>query len=255
MNRSVLVVVSVVLVGAGIALYFLVGKGESATTSGTGTTPSGGTVSAGGMGNTGGGGMVNTGGGDRPRMPDGTPIARAGEPGGPPPVGMGSQAPTITTRDRGTAGPTPDTQGSAGGEGVDAYKVGNIDVRDHRGGSGAQLDIPVPVHTPEGPRIDSAVTAAIGKQVRMTMYDCAKTLGSEGRGTRPRVEGQLVTNIKGNTMTVASAIMQPRDLNEADTKALKACMEPKVVGMSTPAPNQADLDSYPLSLTMPLPSK
>lgn len=242
MSRSVLVVGGVVLLGIGVALYILVGRDSASSGGATTTTTTPGGASGGGVA------------GDRPRMPDGTPIPRTGEPGGPPPVG-GPNAPVITPGDRPRGQGGADGSGAPAGGSSDRYQVGNIEVRDHRGGDQAPIDIPPPVHTPGGPRIESTLTNAIGSKVQAALRECTRTLTltREGRGAKPRVEGQIVTDVKAGTLTIASAIMQPRDISEADATALKACTEPKLVGVTAAAPGQADLDSYPINLTLTLP--
>lgn len=189
----------------------------------------------------------------------GTPgVPRAGEPGGPPPVATGSNAPIVTPRDQPRGAANADSpagaQGSAGAvpQGQD-YVVGDVRVRDHRGGSNAPMDIPPNVHPADGPRIDSALTAALGRQVKLLVLDCAKGTSRDGRGTQPRVEGQIVIAVKANQASVLSGIMQPRDVSATVASTIKSCIEPKLVGITAPAPNQADLDSYSINMSMQLP--
>ncbi len=249
MSRGVLVIGGLIVAGAALALVLLLGGGsKSSDTSGTATTqptePS-------------------------PSQPGPRPTLATGDTTGPgsssplapgnngaPPVATGSDAPIVTPRDqpRGTATDPAGRQGAPGavGEGQD-YVVGDVRVRDHRDGSAAPVDIPPSVHTPEGPRIDSTLTAKLGQQVQTIMYACAKGTSREGRGSQPRVEGQVVISVKANKASVVSSVMQPRDVSAATASTIKSCMEPKVIGLTEVAPNQADLDNYSINLSMRLP--
>jgi hypothetical protein len=240
-----------VLVAAGVALVLLVGggddtrrgsqtartqTGESPSANGprpslTASNPGGGASATGQTAPTGGGQVV--------------PI----DPNGNPPP-LDPNAPRITPGEpRGTT-----AGGVATGTGKsEDYVVGNVRIRDHRGSGQTPLDMPPNIHTPEGPRINSTLTNDIGKQVRTITLACAKDLSREGRGASPRVEGLLVTTVKANQLGVLSATMQPRELPEAATAALRACMEPKIIGLTAPAPDQADLDAYSISMRMTLP--
>lgn len=253
MSRSVLVIGGVVLLAAAVGLVLMLGSGsDSSSSTQTAGPPTGDTT-------------TTTGTGPRPTLssdPGGTPgtpgTGRPGEgeqPGVPPPLATGSNAPVVTPRGQ-PRGTTPGDPAGGSGSGAgpgSSYVVGDIRVRDHRAGGGPPMDIPPSIHTPEGPRIDSSLTDAIGQQVRLTMFECAKSTSRDGRGERPRVDGQIVINVKANQLAVASAIMQPRDLSEAATTSIKQCMEAKIVGMTAPAPNQADLDSYSINMSLSIP--
>jgi hypothetical protein len=251
MSRSVLVVGGVVVVGAGIALAVMLAGGDG-TPAGTGTTsPSGGPGTTGATGTTTGAGGTTTDLGPRPSLPGaGTPstggsghvVFQTGQNPTPPTGPYG-----VHVTPRGERGTVP-ASGSP-----DSYSVGDVKMRDHRDTGGAPVDVPPNVHTPEGPRIDSTLTAAIGKQVRTVIQTCAKDASRDGRGAKPRVDGQIILDISGGQATIVSSVMQPHDVPEAVAATLKACIEPKLVGISSPAPNQADLASYGINVTTQLP--
>lgn len=258
MSRSVLVVGGVVVVGAGVALAVMLASSDDGKPAGTGTTTTSqtGTTGAGGAGTTGaasgasGANGTTTDLGPRPTLPgagtttdgSGQVVFQTGQNPTPP---VGPYGVHVTAR--GERGSTPPA-GSA-----DAYHVGDVKMRDHRGSGGAPIDVPPNVHTPEGPRIDSTLTAAIGKQVRTVIQTCAKDASREGRGAKPRVDGQIIITVSGGQATITSSVIQPHDVPDAVASTLKACIEPKLVGISAPAPNQADLDNYGINVTTQLP--
>jgi hypothetical protein len=250
MSRGVLVIGGLLVAGAALALVLLLGRGSDSASPGNAKTQPADSTATSPQG-------------PRPTLGPGDPTAQPGDqPGGtsgavtpgngPPPLATGSNAPVVTPRDqpRGTGAETPG-QGAAP-QGQD-YAVGDVRVRDHRGGSNAPLDVPPNVHTPEGPRIDSTLTAALGRKVKLVMLECAKTASRDGRGTEPRVDGQIVIAVKTNQATIVSSVMQPHDVSAAAASAIKSCVEPKLVGVTAPAPNQADLDNYSINLSMKLP--
>ena len=266
MSRSVLVVGGLVIAGAVIALVVMLRGGATAhspatgtsgttgTTGATGTT-GGGTVAvhpsgAGGLsdngttgstGTTGGTGATGTTGGTTGQ--GGNLVVPMNPNGGPPP--LDPNAPHVTPRT------TPRGQGSDGTS-SDNYTVGDVGVRDHRGSAETPMDIPPNVHPPEGPRIDSKVTNVIAQQIRTLMFACSKDLSRDGRGAKPRIDGQIVVAVKAHQLTVLTAIIQPRDLGAAATTTLKTCMEPKMVGMTAAAPDQDDLASYSIDIAFTL---
>lgn len=253
MSRGVLVIGGLVVAGAVVALVVMLGGGGTNDGAGHAKTQ---TSDASGTSGT------TTPQGPRPTLNPGGAGASA-TPGvqpsgsGAPPVATGSNAPIVTPRDQprgaGTADAPAGAQGSSALPPERDYSVGDIRMRDHRSGSHGQADIPPNVHTPEGPRIDSALTAAIGRQVKIVMLECAKGTSREGRGAEPRVEGQVVIAVKANQASVLSGIMQPRDVSPEVATTIKTCVETKLVGLTAPAPNQADLDHYSINMSMKLP--
>ena len=54
-------------------------------------------------------------------------------------------------------------------------------------------------------------------------------------------------------MKIISAFVTPRDLGDAATPQVKSCVESKVVGLTTTAPNQADADNYGINISLRVP--
>jgi hypothetical protein len=159
---------------------------------------------------------------------------------------------TVTDRPRGeTVPPVLPT----GGENPREYAVGDSPVRDHREGDNKPLDIPPNPH-PSGSRlIPSSLTHDISGKVKAVMKDCVAALPKEGRGAKPRLEGQIVVAIKDKTLSVTQSTIQMRDLDGVGTAAETArqCVESHAVGLSTPAAGEDDLASYSINLSFFVP--
>jgi hypothetical protein len=148
--------------------------------------------------------------------------------------------------------PAGSDQGSAAGSGESNprdYMVGDIRVRDHRSGDNKPLDIPPGVHPAESRMIPSSLTHDITKKVKAVMAECTADVPREARGASPRLEGQLVISIKDQTLTVAKATMQLRDIVGAAQEPTKQCIEQKTVGLQTPATDEPDLENYSITIT------
>jgi hypothetical protein len=169
----------------------------------------------------------------------------------PPAAPVGGTSVTVTDVPRGPAGTEA---GKDPGEKADKYTVDGVPVRDHRTGDNAPMDLPPNIHPAEARMIPSQLTAAISGQVRKVMMECVQSLPREGRGTKPRLEGQIDVSIKKQTLTVTKSAVQLRDLeNTAGVDAVKACVESKSVGLTTAAANEADLDDYSIRLSYAIP--
>jgi hypothetical protein len=164
------------------------------------------------------------------------------------------RTPSVTVTDR-PRGETPPPTLPTGGENPREYAVGDTTVRDHRAGDNKPLDIPPNVH-PTGARlIPSELTHSISQKVKAVMKECVATLPKEGRGDKPRLEGQILIAIKDGAMSVTESTIQMRDLDGLGgaTDAAKQCVESHAVGLSTPAPGEADLASYSIHLSFAVP--
>jgi len=129
------------------------------------------------------------------------------------------------------------------------YTIGGIQVRDHRSGSNAPLDIPPNIHRPNTRQLPSTLTSDIAQKVRGVLADCAKDLPKDARGDHPRLEGQVVVSIKDHQLTVTGATMQLRDVTGAALEPTRQCIEQHSVGLQTAASDQDDLDNYSIGVT------
>jgi hypothetical protein len=159
--------------------------------------------------------------------------------------------PSVTVTDRPRGEPTPPPALPGGGENPREYAVGDTMVRDHRAGDNKPLDVPPNVHPLDSRMIPSELTHSISQKVKAVMKDCIASLPTEGRGEKPRLEGQIIIAIKDRTMSVTQSTIQMRDLDGlgAATETAKQCIESHAVGLSTPAPDETDLASYSIHLS------
>jgi hypothetical protein len=133
------------------------------------------------------------------------------------------------------------------------YTVGETRIRDHRTGDHARLEIPPPSHPPGGREIATQVTGDLGQQIRPLLRACTANLPPAARSDRSRVEGQITIAIKDHQATVTAAAFQLRDIAEAAQDELKQCLTQRAVGLTAPATDEADLDSYAITLSLALP--
>jgi hypothetical protein len=158
-----------------------------------------------------------------------------------------SHGPTVT--------PAPSLPGSSGEPrlseqgSANEYVVGDVRVRDHRGGSNAPLDVPPNVHPPGARQIPSSVTSAMAQQVRGVLAECTKDIPRDARGPHPRLEGQIIVSIKDHKISVTSATMQLRDMPADSLDATRQCVEQHSVGLQAQAADQDDLDNYSIGVT------
>jgi hypothetical protein len=149
--------------------------------------------------------------------------------------------------------PTLPTTASGSGSGSRDYMIGDVHVRDHRSGEHAQLDIPPAVHPPQGRRIPSQLTYDITRKLRGVVNECAANVPREGRGAKPRIEGEIMIAIKNQQATVTGGTVQLRDTDAASAAPVKACIEQKAVGVATPSGDEPELENYAITLSLRLP--
>lgn len=186
---------------------------------------------------------------------DDTPTAPAADHPADPP------AQVAATDHAGGAPPSPALPAGGPGDaavttddaGVRSYTVGGIQVRDHRAGSQTPMDIPPNIHPPAARRLPSTLTHAISQQLEQVMRDCVASLPREARGKRPRLEGQIVVAIKDHQLSVTKSTMQLRNVSGAPVDSIKSCIEQRSIGLTTPAADQADLDTYSIGISFAIP--
>jgi hypothetical protein len=129
------------------------------------------------------------------------------------------------------------------------YAVGDVRIRDHRSGTHAPLDLPPNIHKPEARQLPSALTHAISQKVKAAMVECIASLPRESTGPSPRLEGTIFVTIKDHQLSISQATMALRDVFGAAADPVRQCVEHKAVTLSTPAPDEADMDAYSISVT------
>lgn len=161
-----------------------------------------------------------------------------------------SGAPTVTS---GTPGERPELPTVGSGEHPRDYVVGETRVRDHRDGDNVPLDIPPNVHPPEGPKIPSSLTHEVAAKVKAVMMECVASLPKDSRGDKPRLEGQIEISIKNHKVRIDKSSMQLRNISGDAVEPTKQCIESKSVGIENSAPDQSDLEKYPINISFAIP--
>jgi hypothetical protein len=138
-------------------------------------------------------------------------------------------------------------------------------VRDHRAGEHAQTGLPSasapppasalpPVRSaPDGRQINAQVTADLSRKLRPSLKECAANLAPDVFGKKSRIEGEIVVAIKDHQATITSASLELRDVAEAAQPVLKQCLVRRAVGFTAPAGDEADVDGYPITLSLSWP--
>jgi len=172
-----------------------------------------------------------------------TPAAAAA--GGPPP------------KDQKNAEPTPGKNRVVppGSSAARERPSGQVDVRDHRTGGPPpdEQPPPPPVRPPDGRQIDRKITGDLSQQLRPLVAACTASVPPEAHGKTARIEGQLFVAIKAGQATVSSASFELRDVAEGVQPGLKQCLVEHIVGLSAPGGAEADVDNYPITLSMSWP--
>jgi hypothetical protein len=164
----------------------------------------------------------------------------------------------ITEADPGNRGKSPrppsaQTPGDSGDGSATDYMVGDVRVRDHRAGDHPQVDLPPAVRVPGGRKVASKVTFDLAQQLRPLVIQCGGNVPKDARGDKPRADGEITMAIKDHQAVIATAAFQLRDVTGDYAAAVKTCLEQKSVGVSAPAGDEADLEGYPITLSLRLP--
>ena len=109
---------------------------------------------------------------------------------------------------------------------------------------------PPPPDPPAGRRINIQVTSDLSQVLRPALQECAANLAPGVAGDTSRVEGQVIIAIKDHQTTVTSASFQLHDFAEAAQADLKQCLVQRAVGVTAPAGDEPDVDSYPITISL-----
>ena len=167
-----------------------------------------------------------------------------------------SEAPApVASREPGTtvAPSLPTPPPALGSDPATEYRVGDVQIRDHRGGDVVPRDIPPNIHPPDTRELPSTLTHAISQKVRQVMMECVADLPREARGPQPRLEGQILVSIKEKRLTLVESTMQLRDVVGAALEPVRQCIQTRSVGLDTPAADQADIEKYSIQITFAIP--
>ncbi len=150
-------------------------------------------------------------------------------------------------------GSAPALPAGSGEQNPRDYVVGDVRIRDHRAGDNTPMDIPPNVHPAESRRIPSALVSDIAQKVRGVLAECAPQIPREARGPNPKLEGQIIVTIKDKQLSVTQSTMQLRDVFGAALEPARQCVQEKSIGLTTSAGDEADLASYSIAVTFPVP--
>jgi hypothetical protein len=107
-----------------------------------------------------------------------------------------------------------------------------------------------PPDPPAGRKINIQVTSDLSQVLRPALQECAANLAPGAAGDLARVDGQVVIAIKDRQATVTSASFQLIDISEAAQADLKQCLAQRAVGVTAPAGDEPDVDSYPITISL-----
>lgn len=127
--------------------------------------------------------------------------------------------------------------------------TGQLGVRDHRAPEHAAAD-PPPPDPPAGRTLNIQVTSDLSQVLRPALQECAAKLAPGVAGDTSRVEGQVIIAIKDHQTTVTSASFQLHDFAEAAQADIKQCLVQRAIGVTAPAGDEPDIDSYPITVSL-----
>lgn len=156
---------------------------------------------------------------------------------------------TPVVADRGSDTPAPDAEDKP-----HEYMVDGVLIRDHRKnkGSGA-VDLPRNIHRPNTRQIASTLTHDVSQKLQAVMAECVQAIPREARGEKPRLEGTVFMTIQNHQVRITEATVQLRNVEGDSVAAAKQCMEQRSAGITVPAPDEADLERYSISINYALP--
>jgi hypothetical protein len=164
-------------------------------------------------------------------------------------------APTVAARDPGKPrlAPAPDPQPQPSGRPAIDSSIGDQRIRDHRAGEHAPTEPPTPTQPPppQGDRpVAALVTQALSQKLQPSLQECAANLQPDAHGAKSRVEGEIRVAIKDHQATIVSAAFQLRDIADAVQEPIKQCLVQHAVGLVAPATDEADIESYAITVSM-----
>ncbi len=137
---------------------------------------------------------------------------------------------------------------------AESVTADGIRVRDHRKPEDrVPMDLPPNLHPPTSRRIQPTLTGVLTDQIRKIMSGCGASVPKQELGGKPRLEGQIVIAVKAQQAQVTSAVVVMRDATGPGVDQAKQCIEQQAVGVTAPAPDEADVESYSINLSFAFP--
>lgn len=134
-----------------------------------------------------------------------------------------------------------------------SYAVGGVAIRDHRSGANEPLAMTPNLHAPDSRKLPAPLVTVITGKLKQALYQCAAAIPREARGNQPRMDGQIDVAIKDHVMTVSTTKALLHDVVGAAVEPTQQCIEQKATELSTPAPDEADLANYTISVSYVIP--
>jgi hypothetical protein len=112
------------------------------------------------------------------------------------------------------------------------------------------LELPPSLHPPGGRRIRPELTGGFTDQIMAHLKECKKAVPTSALGTKPRAEGQILIAIKDEQAYVTGATLKVTEISDASVaESARTCVEQKTLTVKVPAPGEADLDSYSITVS------
>lgn len=160
-------------------------------------------------------------------------------------------APSVAARDPGKPRLAPAPAPQPSDRPAIDYTIGDHRIRDHRAGEHAPTEPPPPRQPPQGDReIAAQVTEGLSQKLRPSLQECAANLQPDAHGPKSRVEGEIRVAIKDHQATIMSAAFQLRDITDAVQEPIKQCLVQHAVGLVAPAADEADIESYAITVSL-----
>jgi hypothetical protein len=184
--------------------------------------------------------------------PSETPAISITKPTPVTPAAMADAAPAPTGVAVPANRPRPVDVAVAPGDEVREVKRGDMVIHDHRDNPTAATD-PTPVLSPPGGRLlPPSVTNDLAAVIRPGIAKCVDAVASGDRGAKARVDAHLTVVIKAGKLAVNS-VEAPAigDIKDGPAASLRDCIKAELAA-ATMATSEADIENYPISISMPL---
>jgi hypothetical protein len=133
--------------------------------------------------------------------------------------------------------------------------VDGVRIRDHRKGAVQPADLPPTLRPPDARKLSSETVAAINRKVLRVVVECAAGVPKEVRGDNPRLEGQILVNVKAGQVSVAQSTVLIRRVSDGTAaERAKQCVEQRALGLTAAAvAGEGDVENYSIQLSYALP--
>lgn len=189
--------------------------------------------------------------GERPRLPDQPDQPDRPDPSNP-------SGPSDPTRPRGVqvTDAKQGRRGRADREPPTETIINGVRIRDHRKDRSTPITLPTTSPPPRGRRIAPELTGELTNRIMPILRECALAhLSPQARGPKPRAEGQVLISIKDQQARITQTTVALSDVTGETIDQARKCIEDKTVGVTAPAANEADLESYPIQISYAIPSR